>query len=381
MRNSVTRDLGATLADKQYRAKDADDVWRWFAALDAKWVNPDGRARARRFVYRGQDNAAWPITSTLFRMWSQLRIANTRQPIEDQLRALESAIMIVGERRGLTHLDGSRLSYMAQLAHLQHYGAPTRLIDVTFDLHVALWFACAPSDADGRVVALCVDADGKLPRLLAEVSVRGPHLRRADADRYNCPWGVEPKQWRQAWMCWRPALSDRRMFAQQGAFLVGGFPDGARLHTSSVRLDWHSGKPRTWGQKGKRAVYPVLSLVIPASAKAAVRDRLSKLHGINDARLFPDFPGLANYVRPNAQGELAEEIALLVQREQERQRAAVRSAGQVDGVDPGPPGTLRVGRKRVKKASAATAPTSAPSLPGSASVKRPAVASRRRRSA
>jgi hypothetical protein len=42
-----------------------------------------------------------------------------------------------------------RLSVMAQLALLQHYGAPTRLIDVTFNPWIGLWFAVEQKWKDG----------------------------------------------------------------------------------------------------------------------------------------------------------------------------------------------------------------------------------------
>ena len=41
--------------------------------------------------------------------------------------------------------SGGRLSILNQLAILQHYGAPTRLIDITFDAWVAVRFAVVKS--------------------------------------------------------------------------------------------------------------------------------------------------------------------------------------------------------------------------------------------
>ena len=40
-----------------------------------------------------------------------------------------------------------------RLAKLQHYGIPTRLMDVTSNALVALYFACQENDQDGEVIA------------------------------------------------------------------------------------------------------------------------------------------------------------------------------------------------------------------------------------
>ena len=48
---------------------------------------------------------------------------------------------------------------MNLLTKLQHFGIPTRLLDITTNAFVALFFACEESDGDGEVVVFKIDKD------------------------------------------------------------------------------------------------------------------------------------------------------------------------------------------------------------------------------
>ncbi len=282
------------MKEKEDKADTVEAVREWFRALS------DGKMTAkttRRFVFRGHPNSDWTLTSTLSRFLER----HHETPSEANMRAMEKAIMVIAHRRGLHQVGGARLSYMNQLAHLQHYGAPTRLIDVSFDPNVALWFATAPESeeidqTDGRVFAFAVQA-GDGSRMLSEQE-NSTLFGRDAADSNDCPWSNPTNDWSERWWCWQPPLFERRMFAQNGAFLVGGVPKKGK--GNSLAMEWHGStidkikpkKPRL----GKGVLFPTYSLVIGAKAKAAIQEVLLSLYGIDQARLFPDFSGVANYL-------------------------------------------------------------------------------------
>lgn len=100
--------------------------------------------------FRGQQNAAWPLQTTLERSGSVLP-------------AIDEHIML---RRFIRHAkfllpgpvvpdDGDTFAW---LAIMQHYGAPTRLLDFTRSPYVALFFAVEkPSEAGQPRAVWAVD--------------------------------------------------------------------------------------------------------------------------------------------------------------------------------------------------------------------------------
>ena len=93
--------------------------------------------RGSVFAWRGQVNAAWPLHSSLFRRLSW----SFGTPKEMELATAEREILADVHQWGLHMGEYGRLSVMNQLAILQHFGAPTKLIDITFNPWIGLWFA------------------------------------------------------------------------------------------------------------------------------------------------------------------------------------------------------------------------------------------------
>ena len=111
-----------------------------------------------QFAWRGQVDANWSLYSSLYR-----RLVLTKGKIldEDDLAPEENTIMADLHRWGLhSPPQYGRLSYLNQLAMLQHYGAPTRLIDITFNAWVGVWFAVEKKWSNG--VEVFADQDSRL---------------------------------------------------------------------------------------------------------------------------------------------------------------------------------------------------------------------------
>ncbi len=90
------------------------------------------------FVFRGQANASWPLTSSLERML---------EPVwdEDGFDFKKFEDYTLKRFMGKFHLYSTDsinpASKLEALALMQHYGAPTRLVDFTESPYLALYFA------------------------------------------------------------------------------------------------------------------------------------------------------------------------------------------------------------------------------------------------
>ncbi|MBT2532794.1 FRG domain-containing protein [Arthrobacter sp. ISL-48] len=172
-------------------------------------------------VWRGLGDHAFKVESTLVRALRKEGVEVT----EANLRQREVEILRVARNWDIGLSEHGSVTDMHLLAMLQHHGAPTRLIDVTFNPLTALWFACSDSsmaNLPGVLVVMTVsDAPSRvtsdiptltydtvtMPREATVISA----MRKSQA--IGGPLLIEP----------RP--KDERMKAQEGAFLAGVFPD------------------------------------------------------------------------------------------------------------------------------------------------------------
>jgi hypothetical protein len=106
------------------------------------------RDEGHTFAYRGVADAEHGFFSSLYRRlwWTEATEAGATleeqsPPAEEALASAEEQVLAEMRRWGLHDADRGRLSGLRQLAVLQHNHAPTRLIDVSLNLWVALWFA------------------------------------------------------------------------------------------------------------------------------------------------------------------------------------------------------------------------------------------------
>lgn len=90
-----------------------------------------------RFFFRGQKNKSWEIRPSAFR---------------NDLLSRESEL--IKDAYSRAPLEFSNLGPFEQLTKLQHYGLPTRLLDVTLNPLVALYFACEPYSRFQDILAL-----------------------------------------------------------------------------------------------------------------------------------------------------------------------------------------------------------------------------------
>ncbi len=295
-----------------------DDLAKVIDEVFTKWS-----AKNKVFAWRGQVNAGWPLYSSLYRRLSWTR-ATSSPPEERHLYSAEGKILVDVHRWGL-HASGptGRLPILSQLAALRHYGAPTRLIDITFNPWIGAWFAVEQKWHNTDNVHENEDA-----RLFA-IDVTGRLINERDSyrdweDRLSRPWPsrsgsddsdetrTEYRRWCTEVFAWRPPHFDARIAAQNGGFLLGGVPvssgpdgpkqwpkdgSGKRWHIAEVRgatsVSLRPHKLQT--QKGGVAQDAVYTFRITAGAKVEIRDRLERNFDYKHATMYPDFTGFASF--------------------------------------------------------------------------------------
>ena len=141
------------------------------------------------------------------------------------------------------------------MAHLQHNKVATGLIDFTFSPLVALWFACADENINGKVIVL--ENDSEKIEEIQTIEALGRDLEAF--------FDVDQEQWYR----WSPTLDSRtvdteRMTMQQSVFLFGLPEMNGEMITQEI--------------------------IIPAEYKASLRIELAKM-GILEKTLFSDLLG------------------------------------------------------------------------------------------
>lgn len=284
-------------------------------------VMAKSKTKNTRYAWRGLVNHEWALHSSLYRRLA-LTVGST--PKEADLAAREGQILADLHRWGLHFPSaGGRLSILNQLAMLQHFGAPTRLVDISFNAWVGVFFAVEEKWENG--VLKHEDADGRLfvidvtDRLINENAVM-----RSWEDSLTRPWtnkenfdSKDLRTWTSQVFAWKPPSLNGRISAQNGGFLLGGVPSSTtptgkfQVPKSSVpplqcwtidetrlacclALRPHLFDPKKGGV-GSGALY---TFRIKADAKADIRKRLEQMFGYNHASIYPDFSGFASFGTP-----------------------------------------------------------------------------------
>lgn len=265
------------------------------------------RSTSERMVtsYRGHGSTDFKLQPSIFRK------TGTKENEHILLRELIAA------HPEDFHGDTSALE---MLVRMQHYSLPTRLLDVTFNPLVALYFACesvkkrVPIRRDGRRSTRTTDMDGHVVIL----TVPKRRIRYFDSDTVSCLANLARLSWtykkqidtsleqgefndstpvkrllhfiRQekngflpeiepsdldSILLVKPKQNNKRILAQAGAFFAFGL-DEEIMNGSVDRIK-------------------VEHITIDAGSKVDILNELDKL-GINEKTLFPEIERAARYI-------------------------------------------------------------------------------------
>lgn len=168
----------------------------------------------RVWLFRGQPEATWQLRTSLYRLFEDLqKTFNLCQPdkrrrfARDQHEKAMISHFKANVHLYLTSLPQNRDSNLEWLSIMQHFGCPTRLLDVTTSPYIALFFALEQGHTDAAVYAF---NQKKIRDTDLDVLGEGYQknvLKNIKRDKaFIIPY--EPKQ------------TNERLVSQQGVFLV-----------------------------------------------------------------------------------------------------------------------------------------------------------------
>lgn len=257
-----------------------------------------------KLFFRGHSDVSYQLIPSVFRR--QEWIKNEKLMYQE---------LLINCAKDFNQLEG----HLATLAEMQHYGLPTRLLDVTQNPLVALYFACEGADSNsGEVIVFRISReDIKYPQsdtvaILAslplftyeeqktfyEKSIRNyADMKEFNKDierlvhevRMERPGFMGKIQQVDLRKCIVviPAKNNRRLEKQEGAFIICGLLDEQYGNQQKNTID----KMRVRNKEGKK-------LVCIINGKDKLLRQLNSL-GINKSKVYPEIDDVADYIKNN----------------------------------------------------------------------------------
>ena len=241
--------------------------------------------------FRGQSNSLWDIRPAIYR---------------DSLISVEDEIIQKATSRVPNEFYNA--SDFDILTKLQHYGLPTRLLDVTMNPLVALYFACCTKEyinntdeaeeVDGVVFYSSAYGENSLNReiqflsTVAKERIDGDCTLKKLAESLNLSYSKTDSfiNMLQSYHFVLPSYSNSRIISQSGAFLLSG------------AINVYEDPDDIWNSKVQKSVcslkeaFSKEKLIIDSNAKNTILDELDFLN-INEGSLFPELEHQMSHVK------------------------------------------------------------------------------------
>lgn len=303
-----------TLYKTEVRPRDVFDPWdgepiRNWEGLTLRLDEILKKHGKSQLVWRGVSDSSWGLHSSLYRRLRQFE----PEVSENDMITFEKKVL--QEARSTWRFES--MNPLEIFAHIQHYGGPTRLLDVTINPLIAVWFAVERKwDENFEEInpefsrVFCFYADKQKQSELASNEEPFWHDWTNQRTRVDHKWGTNELR-----RFWRPAVFNERIAAQNAGFIIDGAPITSGKAGTFSRFPGDKAK---WGiyeirdvssipitlnnhlrAKQKESSRPVFSFKIENSARKEIRSKLENNFGYTAGSLYSDMFGLANHVLKN----------------------------------------------------------------------------------
>lgn len=308
------------MQDEECKVQTVTDYLNQITGIRNKLI---AEGRSDNLFFRGQSNSTWEIRPSVFR---------------DSLLSVEDLIIQRAIARAPYEFANS--SAIEELTKLQHYGLPTRLLDVTMNPLVALYFACATENnssatdeeiPDG-VVFFCTGygeysnaEDIKILASLAKIKIDGNITLQQLAEKL----GIKDQKnalnfisQLQRHVFVMPHYSNSRIISQSGAFLLTG-----AINVTENETD-------LWQSKVQKSVCNLNSIfaetiLIDGKEKQNILNELDFLN-INEGSLFPELEHQMSHIKHTGIKGIQESIPEFIKFEVLKQMNVVEDTEKED---------------------------------------------------
>lgn len=242
------------------------------------------------WIFRGERKGKWCLKTSFERACEKFIV-----PAEKRVRVEQN--MVREFQRRLHHYTANvprKESNDEWMALMQHYGAPTRLLDFTYSPYVAAYFAFEAADSNCTVGVWAVNTDSCVKQL--ELKYEDFHKQyklyeeERQSEHFNSIFMPRPvEKIRKMVLPINPFRLNERLAYQRGVFLCPG----------DVRIRFMDNLQDFMGKE--KLEEKVIKFTIPTGEKGQFRDyalRSLDLMNINRITLFPGLDGFAQSFSP-----------------------------------------------------------------------------------
>ena len=233
------------------------------------WPEYDTRVKNRsyrRWIYRGQENATWGLKSSLLRAFETVQeMHRIGKATEKNLSMYNHERVMIERFKSNAHLYLDHVPNadddFSWLALMQHYGAPSRLLDFSFSPYVAAYFALENGNGDAAIYAVEHSELRGANEVLFEELYMGSHENLEEL--YKKILKEDESEIQYFLYTFEPKFSNERIMAQQGVFLM---PNSLSASHQEIL--------ETYGLQNKE----IVKYIIPKELRA---DGVRHLHQMN----------------------------------------------------------------------------------------------------
>jgi hypothetical protein len=229
------------------------------------------------WMYRGQKSTDWPLKTSLERCCEREKIKRKRHIyIEDELlRDFRRAYYQYAQ-----HVP-DRESIIEWISLMQHHGAPTRLLDFTYSIYVAAYFALESADLDCAVWAVrapwALEQSVKAYRRVGKRSATGLQTGTRESHEHVANKLFFSKPFAKVAVPLSPFRRNERLRTQRATFLVPGEVSTSFM-ANLLALDGHRKRDN------------LIKIDIPVKLRTEAIEQLFAMN-ISRTSLFPGLDG------------------------------------------------------------------------------------------